>query len=295
MKLVCAGDCGIDRYVDGQVERPGGSALNFAVAALRQAQKNPSGCVEVSIRTMMSDHSDAIWVEDCLKRMEIPLQGEMVSGALPIRWIDLSCEDKEGSLNYSPGLLENQIMPASTFSDLTSEDWVFTSCHSQTIPFFESVVLPEKKRAPYGIAVDFLDLGSLENPLKFVEKMTPYVDVGFFGLNWKNTDWISSLGAIAHENEKLFVVTLGSEGSLILGGWNKASLPRGGRHHIAQNITQILDSTGAGAAFGGTLLAGLLGGIELVDAQREATLAGARATQHLGAFPYPERPMSASH
>ena len=35
MNIVCAGDCGVDRYVDLGVDRPGGKTLNTAVTARR--------------------------------------------------------------------------------------------------------------------------------------------------------------------------------------------------------------------------------------------------------------------
>jgi ribokinase len=95
-------------------------------------------------------------------------------------------------------------------------------------------------------------------------------------------------GAVASDMARLLVtrvrdvvITLGGEGSVVCGrGEGKAHLV----HVPAASVTAI-DTTGAGDAFAGALVAALSRGDSLVDAAAFASAAGALAVQRHGAVP----------
>lgn len=88
----------------------------------------------------------------------------------------------------------------------------------------------------------------------------------------------TAIKSIARKDQ-LFVLTLGSQGSMYYYNGERATVP-------TEPVTPV-DTTGAGDAFFGTLLAKIESGARdkatLERALREANAAGARATQHLGA------------
>ena len=71
------------------------------------------------------------------------------------------------------------------------------------------------------------------------------------------------------------VVTLGPRGSMVL--------EEGRVTPIAPHPADVVDTTGAGDAFTGTLLAALASGVELVPASRLASLVSAHSTTSVGA------------
>lgn len=79
---------------------------------------------------------------------------------------------------------------------------------------------------------------------------------------------------------KSVVVTLGAQGAVVVGEGGSAS---DAIHIPALPVTNIVDTTGAGDAFAGTLAAALANGEDLIDAARWGNTAGALATQRQGA------------
>lgn len=73
------------------------------------------------------------------------------------------------------------------------------------------------------------------------------------------------------------VLTRGSQGALIVS--------RDGYHEIPARAVQVVDSTGAGDAFNGTLATALASGLPLESAVRRAVAAGALACTKLGVIP----------
>ena len=92
------------------------------------------------------------------------------------------------------------------------------------------------------------------------------------------SDTVSAIESICHKDQ-LFVLTLGARGSMYYYNGERVTVP-------TKPVTPV-DTTGAGDAFFGTLLAKIESGARdkatLERALREANAAGARATQHLGA------------
>ena len=90
------------------------------------------------------------------------------------------------------------------------------------------------------------------------------------------------MSAAAAVRDLTVVVTLGQHGALAVRG---SELLR-----VHAPDVRAIDSTGAGDAFGGTLVAALDGGAALDDALRRAVAAGSLACTAAGAQPsFPER------
>lgn len=88
-------------------------------------------------------------------------------------------------------------------------------------------------------------------------------------------DWRHSATVLANYGIERAVVTLGPRGSMVL--------EEGRVTPIAPHPADVVDTTGAGDAFTGTLLAALASGVELVPASRLASLVSAHSTTSVGA------------
>lgn len=93
--------------------------------------------------------------------------------------------------------------------------------------------------------------------------------------NWMEADWQRIAAHMADYGFTKAVVTLGSEGSMIL--------EDGQAEHILPVPVQAVDTTGCGDAFMGTILAGLSSGISLVNSAQLASYVSAYAATGRGA------------
>ena len=104
-----------------------------------------------------------------------------------------------------------------------------------------------------------------------------FANAGELQALYKMPDLETALAAL-QQDCGLASVTLGSEGAL-------AVTPGEVRKVSADDITALVDTTGAGDLFAAGFLAGLARGRDLTDCARLGSLAAAEVIQHLGAHP----------
>ena len=75
-------------------------------------------------------------------------------------------------------------------------------------------------------AVDFTDLRDVGDGLELVSRYVDRFDIGFFGLRADETQLIDGLERIGAANGRLFIVTLGADGSIALGSTRRIASPR---------------------------------------------------------------------
>jgi ribokinase len=89
----------------------------------------------------------------------------------------------------------------------------------------------------------------------------------------------AALWILASQLDTIFLLTLGSEGVRVLD-------PKSNLVVVPAVAAEAIDTTGAGDVFAGVFLSCWLHGLSVVDAAQKGNLAGALATQALGALGY---------
>ncbi|HVQ30868.1 MAG TPA: PfkB family carbohydrate kinase, partial [Vicinamibacteria bacterium] len=103
--------------------------------------------------------------------------------------------------------------------------------------------------------------------------------IGFFGLRATDEALIVALEALARRQRQLFVVTLGEDGSLALGGEGRLACP-------AVEVGQVVDTTGAGDTFAAGFLREYWASRDPARSLARGAEEAAGSVQRLGAFPW---------
>lgn len=273
MRVVCAGDCGVDRYVNLGVDRPGGITLNVAV----NARDVFAPADEVLVLTALGTDEASRLVRQALDRWH--LGGDIVErpGATSVQFIDQQPSGEKRFLRYEAGVLADWRVGDRERTLIAAADLLVAPVYRQLYGFFESLVAAP---CPGLRAVDFLDLSDADDPLAFVGALAGRLDVGFFGLQGHTVALIDGLETIARAHRRLFVVTLAERGSLALGGPDRVACP-------ATAVPRVVDTTGAGDAFAAAFLAEYCRSHDAAASLRRGADRAARAIQHVGAFVWP--------
>lgn len=270
MRITCVGDCGVDRYVNLKLDRPGGIMLNFAVNARRLFP--PSDRIGI-ITAVGTDRESQIvlqaleryGLESCLTRME---------GKTSIQYIDLEPSGEKIFLRYEQGVLEEYRLGERERRIVAQSGLLMATVYAQIESFFDSVMAAS---SPGLRAVDFGDLADLTEGVGLVARYLDQFHLGFFGLRPEDLDLIDRLDDLARRGDKLFVVTLGAGGSLALGRKWRISCP-------AVPVPRVVDTTGAGDAFAAGFLSEYCCSRRVEESLRRGSEVAAEAVQRIGAF-----------
>lgn len=149
-----------------------------------------------------------------------------------------------------------------------------TIIFSQIQKFFESVIKNKPKKF---LAVDFMNLADFNNSTKVVYKYINDFDIGFFGLGSKDKALIKELKSLSEKKNKLFIVTLGENGSI---AFQKGKL----YEQEATPVTKVIDTTGAGDAYAAVFLKEFLYTNNVKQSMESASKYAASVIQKVGAF-----------
>lgn len=275
MHVVCAGDSGVDRYVSLGLDRPGGITLNFAVNACRSF---PPGTRITLITALGRD--DARLVEEAIARAHpgsIDACVTRLDGATPVQHIDLEPSGERRFIRYDAGVLRAFRIGPREREIIAGSDLLVTTVFAQAEGLFDSVMAAPSRGLR---AVDFTDLADIGDGLGLVSRYADRFDAGFFGLRADQTALIDDLERLAVERRRLFVVTLGAEGSVALGGERRVV-------RRAVPVDRVVDTTGAGDAFAAGFLAEYYFTRDVARSLTRGSLEAARVIQHLGAIEWP--------
>ena len=269
MKVVCVGDCGIDHYLPSGRLLAGGITANFA----RHAAREFSADDEVHVISAIGDEPDAAGiVRRAFGKLAIYSHFAELPGHTPVQYIEILANGERHFLRYDEGVLASFRIDAEAANVIATADLLVTPIFQQVRGLFESVIsVPIRGK----IAVDFADFAQHPD-FAHLESCLDRVDIAFFGLSQEDTRQIEQLAAIAERWHKLFVVTLGADGSRAFYGHAQFG-------QDAMQVGKVVDTTGAGDAFAAAFLASYMRGADIpASLKRGATLA-ADVVQRLGA------------
>jgi sugar/nucleoside kinase (ribokinase family) len=270
MKVVCVGDCGVDHYLPSGRLLAGGITANLARHAVREFAADD----EVHVISAIGDEPDAAGiVRRAFSKLAIHCHFAELPGHTPVQYIEVLGNGERHFVRYDEGVLASFRADAEAAKIIAPADLLVTPMFQQVRALFESVIsVPVKGK----IAVDFADF--TQHPdFAHLEACLDRVDIAFFGLSQTDKRQIEQLATIAERWHKLFVVTLGADGSRAFFG----------HAHFRQDavpVGNVVDTTGAGDAFAAAFLASYMRGADVpASLKRGATLA-ADVVQRLGAI-----------
>lgn len=240
MNVVCAGDCGVDRYLPLKEDRPGGITLNFAAHARRLF--DPSD--RIIVVTALGTDSESGVVRGALERLGVETRVAELDGATSLQLIDLEPSGEKIFVDYQQGVLGDFRAGDVERDAIATADLLVAPHYEQIDGFFSSVMASPSRGLR---VVDFADIA--EHPsTHHVDRYLDAFDVAFFGLGPRHVHLVDELEEIAARYEKLFVVTLGADGSLALTTSGRLACP-------AAPVERVVDTTGAGDTFAAGFLA----------------------------------------
>lgn len=235
MIITCVGDCGVDSYTDISVLRPGGITLNFAVHAHALFQVTDI----VQIVSVIGTDKNSALVENIIKDNNILSYITKLEGKTPVQYITLDDNQEKNFTKYDEGVLQGYSVSEEQKNIIQNSDFVMMVIFNQLESLFESVIKSQFKGL---VAIDFMNLADYGKNTDIVEKYIKYFDIGFFGLKKDETELINKLQNIAKVNKKIFIITLGSDGSIAQDAdisFSEKAVP----------VNHVKDTTGAGDAF----------------------------------------------
>ena len=270
MKLICAGDCGVDRYVNLERDRPGGKTLNFAVTAKRLF---PSS-THIGLVTAIGNDPESRLVWDAVDRFGLEASRGECHGKTSIQYIDQEPSGEKIFVRYEQGVLGDYRIDASERRAIEESDLLVTVLYSEIHEFFRSVI-----EAPSsGLrTVDFSDLSDFGDNTDVVDEYVHRFDVGFFSLRSADGRLIENLEQLARQRRKLFIVTLGPHGSLALSAADRISCR-------AAPVAQVVDTTGAGDVFAAGFLSEYCRSRDVPASLEMGSRHAAASIQQIGAF-----------
>lgn len=270
LMVVCIGDCGVDRYVDVDLDRAGGITLNFAVNAT--ACFSPTD--EVIVLTALGADAEADVVLGAMERCGLERHVARLAGRTPVQYLERQPTGERRFLRYDEGVLAHYRPGPVELQLMARADLLVTNVYRQVHAFFEAVMAAPVSGLRF---VDFLDLGDWDDGPRFVAGYLDRFDIGQFGLQPDDEPTIGRLESLARDHGKLFIVTLGAHGSLALGCGERIRC-------AAEPVRSVVDTTGAGDAFAAGFLGCYCRTRDVTRSLRAGSRRAASVIQQLGAF-----------
>jgi fructoselysine 6-kinase len=271
MKVVCVGDCGVDHYLPSGRLLGGGITANFARHAALEFREDD----EIHVVSAIGDEPVAAGlVRRSFKNTRIRCHIAEMRGGTPVQYIQIEPSGEKNFVRYDEGVLALYRIDEDAARIVRTADLLVAPVFTQIHELFHSVMsVPVAGK----VAVDFADF-SLHPDLSHLESYLDRIDIAFFGLSDNDDELIPALSVLAERWHKLFVVTLGSGGSMAMAGhkqFRQAAIP----------VERIVDTTGAGDAFAAAFLADFMHGADLPSCLHRGAVLASRVIQQLGAFP----------
>ncbi len=269
MHIVCVGDCGTDRYLPSDATHVGGITANFA----RNARRQLPGEDVVHVVSCVGSDAGADLVLSNLPRFGVECHISTLPGSTSLQQIRIQPSGEKHFVHYDEGVLGHFEFDAEQARLIKTADVVVAPVYQQILGLFDRLMTV----GPTGtLCVDFADF--LEHPdFDLLDRYIEHIDIAFFGLDMNENAIIEQLASRARARDKLFVITLGSDGSRVFQGSRQFE-------HPAIPVDRVVDTTGAGDAYAAGFLSAYLHGASIdLSMQRGASVAADNIGQ-MGAF-----------
>jgi fructoselysine 6-kinase len=270
MKILCVGDCGVDRYLNLGGDRPGGITLNFAVNIRKCLPADDS----VGVVTAVGTDPESKIVVDAIERLGLEAHLTRLEGQTSIQYIDREPSGEKIFVRYEQGVLGDYRVGESERRAIADSDVLVAVVYAQIVGFFDSVMAAPSSGLR---AVDFGDLSDFNDRMEIVTRYLDRFHLGFFGLKAAEIELIDRLERLAQRNNKLFVVTLGAEGSMALGGRKRIECR-------AVSVSEVVETTGAGDVFAAGFVSEYCRAKDVRKSLEKGSEKAARSLGRVGAF-----------
>jgi fructoselysine 6-kinase len=270
MRIVCAADCGVDRFDDLGHEQAGGIGLNVAVHCRRLTGPGD----EVFVLAPIGDDAGARLVRDAVARACLVDRLVQRPGTTSTQHIRHAPDGERLFTRFDEGVLRGFEVGPGERELIATSDVLATAAFGQGLDLFEAVIACPSRGLR---AVDFTNANDIGDPLAFVERHAPRFHVGLFGLTPADGELIDGLERIARTTGRLLVVTLGAHGSVALGGEERLTC-------AAVAVERVVDTTGAGDAFTAGFLCSYAADGDVARALARGSAIASETLGRLGSF-----------
>lgn len=270
MNIACIGDCGIDNYQSDGILRPGGITLNFAVHAKKLFSPEDT----IAVITALGNDIGSERVLAAIKQAGLKAAISYYKGIAPVQYIERTVSGEKNFVKYDAGVLSQFELSNEQKEVMKKSDFAILPLYTQIETFFKSAIeIPVK-----GVkAVDFMDLSDYKKDTAIVSDYLEYFDIGFFGLDQSDKELLSKLQVLSEKKKKLFIVTLGGDGSMAFQNGEKIYQP-------TTSIKDVVDTTGAGDAFAAAFTHSYLTTHDLSHSLFVGNEYAKRVITHIGSF-----------
>ena len=234
MKVVCVGDCGVDHYLPSGEQLFGGITANFA----RHARKEFRADDEIHIVSCIGDDDGAKLVRSSLAVADIDCHISTLPGTTPTQYIELEADGERNFVRYDAGVLNDFVFSQQQRDIIAGSRLLVAPVYRQIVDLFFELLSIETSGLT---AIDFADFQQHPD-FALLEDNIDRVDIGFFGLSVDNAAAVERIASLAAKHDKLFVTTLGANGSRAFHGARQVQCD-------AVPVGKVVDTTGAGDAF----------------------------------------------
>jgi sugar/nucleoside kinase (ribokinase family) len=270
MNVVCVGDCGVDHYLPSGERLPGGITANFARHARREFDESD----EVRIVSCVGNDDAASIVLSSLAETTIDCRVSVIPGRTPVQFIEIEADGEKHFVRYDEGVLREFTFDAGQEAWIADADLVVAPVYLQIVGLFDTLMSIE---TPARVAIDFADF--LEHPdFDLLDNHIDRIDIGFFGLRIADTATIDAVSHRARDHGKLFIVTLGPDGSVVFDGDRRYSC-------AAVPVGRVVDTTGAGDAFAAGFLSRWCHGAGIQESMEHGAALASEVVSRLGSQP----------
>jgi len=269
MKVVCVGDCGIDHYLPSGDQRFGGITANVA----RHAREQFPGDDEVHIVSCVGTDDGGEIVLSGLADTNIQCHVQRLPGATPVQFIEVEDSGEKNFVRYEQGVLRQFSFGPDERKIIAESDLLIAPVYLQIVDLYDVFMSIDTTGLT---AIDFADF--LQHPdFELLERHLARIDIGFFGLSVADEVAISAISEIAGRSGKLFVVTLGAEGSRAFMGKERFDC-------AAVAVKEVVDTTGAGDAYAAAFLSRYCHGRDIVESMHHGANVAADVVGKLGSW-----------
>jgi sugar/nucleoside kinase (ribokinase family) len=267
MKVICVGDCGVDHYLPSGEQRFGGITANFA----RHARKEFRADDEIHIVSCIGDDDGANLVRSSLAATDIDCHISTIPGATPTQYIELEADGERNFVRYDAGVLSNFVFSQKQRDIIAGSRLLVAPVYLQIIDLFCELLSIETSGLT---AIDFADFQQHPD-FALLEDNIDKVDIGFFGLSVDDAAAAERIASLAARHDKLFVTTLGANGSRAFHGARQVQCD-------AVPVGEVVDTTGAGDAFAAGFLSRYCHGADVDTSMQHGAQLAATTIAKLG-------------